>query len=309
MAIDRHVAVALRRVLIACCAPAASSARRGRSRSTLARPRLGAGPPQRPWRLVRLRRRRRVGDAGGAGHRGPGRRSRYRRGRSGRRRAVVVCGARDSRGARAGGGIEPALGTTWPRRVSPESRARVRGRRRAGSWTSCRWRRRAQGHALLIDCRSLEHPRRSNSRSRAIVVFDSGVRRELATSAYNERRAACERVVAALRTRTPGCGRCVTLDDADAGRAGGVAGRRSMCGAPSHVVAENRRPAALADASRPAISPRPARLMMHSHASLRDLYEVSTPELDTFVDLAIEQPGCTGARLTGAGFGGWRSPW
>ena len=44
--------------------------------------------------------------------------------------------------------------------------------------------------------------------------------------------------------------------------------------------------------------------MMHSHASLRDLYEVSSPELDALVDLAIEQPGCSGARLTGAGFGG-----
>ena len=44
--------------------------------------------------------------------------------------------------------------------------------------------------------------------------------------------------------------------------------------------------------------------MMHSHASLRDLYEVSSPELDALVDLAIVQPGCTGARLTGAGFGG-----
>ena len=44
--------------------------------------------------------------------------------------------------------------------------------------------------------------------------------------------------------------------------------------------------------------------MMHSHASLRDLYEVSSPELDALVDLAIAQPGCTGARLTGAGFGG-----
>ena len=44
--------------------------------------------------------------------------------------------------------------------------------------------------------------------------------------------------------------------------------------------------------------------MMHSHASLRDLYEVSSPELDALVELAVEQPGCTGARLTGAGFGG-----
>ena len=72
----------------------------------------------------------------------------------------------------------------------------------------------------------------------------------------------------------------------------------------SHVIAENRRPAAMADAFASGDLARAGRLMMHSHASLRDLYEVSTPELDALVDLAVEQPGCTGARLTGAGFGG-----
>ena len=44
--------------------------------------------------------------------------------------------------------------------------------------------------------------------------------------------------------------------------------------------------------------------MMHSHADLRDLYKVSLPELDMLVELAVAEPGCTGARLTGAGFGG-----
>jgi galactokinase len=72
----------------------------------------------------------------------------------------------------------------------------------------------------------------------------------------------------------------------------------------AHVVAESRRPLAMAQAFADNDLERAGRLMMHSHASLRDLYEVSSPELDTLVDLAIEQPGCTGARLTGAGFGG-----
>jgi galactokinase len=72
----------------------------------------------------------------------------------------------------------------------------------------------------------------------------------------------------------------------------------------SHVIAENRRPSGLADAFAARDLERAGRLMMHSHASLRDLYDVSAPELDTLVELAIEQPGCTGARLTGAGFGG-----
>ena len=72
----------------------------------------------------------------------------------------------------------------------------------------------------------------------------------------------------------------------------------------AHVVAENRRPLELANAFAVGDLQRAGRLMMHSHASLRDLYEVSSPQLDTLVELAIEQPGCTGARLTGAGFAG-----
>jgi galactokinase len=72
----------------------------------------------------------------------------------------------------------------------------------------------------------------------------------------------------------------------------------------SHVIAENQRPAALADAFLAGDLPRAGRLMLHSHASLRDLYEVSSPELDALVDLASAEPGCAGARLTGAGFGG-----
>ena len=70
------------------------------------------------------------------------------------------------------------------------------------------------------------------------------------------------------------------------------------------MIAENRRPAALADAFAAGNLERAGRLMLHSHASLRDLYEVSLPELDALVELATAEPGCAGARLTGAGFGG-----
>jgi galactokinase len=125
----------------------------------------------------------------------------------------------------------------------------------------------------------------------------------LATSAYNDRRAACERVVAALQTRHAWVRALRDVDDALLAEAVAsldpVDVRRA-----SHVIAENRRPAALADAFACGNLERAGRLMMHSHASLRDLYQVSVPELDALVDLAIVQPGCTGARLTGAGFGG-----
>ena len=163
-----------------------------------------------------------------------------------------------------------------------------------------------EGCALLIDCRSLGIRDVPIPESARIVVFDSGVRRELTTSAYNDRRASCERVVAALQNaRTRGSGRCVTPTtrcwQSRRRRWSPVDVRRA-----SHVIAENRRPAAMADAFASGDLARAGRLMMHSHASLRDLYEVSTPELDALVDLAVDQPGCTGARLTGAGFGGSR---
>jgi galactokinase len=160
-----------------------------------------------------------------------------------------------------------------------------------------------EGHALLVDCRSLDVRHVPIPESARILVFDSGVRRELSSSAYNDRRAACERVVAALRQRYSWVHALRDADDAllaeVAGSLAPVDVRRA-----SHVVAENRRPLELAAAFEANDLERAGRLMMHSHASLRDLYDVSSPELDALVDLAIEQPGCTGARLTGAGFGG-----
>ncbi len=147
-----------------------------------------------------------------------------------------------------------------------------------------------KGCALLIDCRSLDTRDVPIPDTARILVFDSGVRRELTTSAYNERRASCERVVAALRKRHAWVRALRDADDAllaeVAASLDPVDVRRA-----SHVIAENRRPAALADAFAAGNLERAGRLMMHSHASLRDLYEVSSPELDTLVELAIEQPG------------------
>jgi galactokinase len=160
-----------------------------------------------------------------------------------------------------------------------------------------------EGCALLIDCRSLETRDVPIPETARILVFDSGVRRELAASAYNDRRAACERVVAALQTRHAWVRALRDVDDAllaeVAASLDPVDVRRA-----AHVIAENRRPAALAEALAGSDLERAGRLMMHSHASLRDLYEVSSPELDALVELAILQPACMGARLTGAGFGG-----
>lgn len=145
-----------------------------------------------------------------------------------------------------------------------------------------------EGHAQLIDCRSLSATPIAIPRSLGVVVVHSGVARTLAGSEYAERRAACE--AAAARLGVPAL-RDATVDAvADDPRA-------------RHVVSENARVQAFADALRAGDTDRLGPLMVASHASLRDDFQVSTPELDLLVDLLVEH-GALGARLTGAGFGG-----
>jgi galactokinase len=157
--------------------------------------------------------------------------------------------------------------------------------------------------ALLLDCRSLTTEDVPVPEDAGVVIVYSGVSRTLAASAYNDRRAACERAVAAIRQIEPSVR---ALRDVDAAlldrtktRMDEVAFRRA-----SHVIAENARPGQLAAALREDDLAAAGRLMIDSHASLRDLYEVSSGELDLLVTLAMAEPGCHGARLTGAGFGG-----
>jgi galactokinase len=159
------------------------------------------------------------------------------------------------------------------------------------------------GCALLLDCRSLATEPVPLPAGTAVVVMDTGARRHLAGSAYNDRRAACEAAVAALRALDPGV---AALRDVSAellergrGRLDPVVFRRAC-----HVVSENRRPRQMADALGAGDLGEAGRLMNDSHASLRDLYEVSCEELDVITDLARRQSSCYGARMTGAGFGG-----
>jgi galactokinase len=159
------------------------------------------------------------------------------------------------------------------------------------------------GRALLLDCRSLEVQAIPLPAHVAVVVMDTGVRRSLAASAYNDRRASCEKAVELLRPVWPSLRalRDVTPDmlQAERGRLDERTWKRA-----AHVVAENVRPLAAADALRHADVDTAGALMNDSHASLRDLYEVSCDELDFMVERAVAQPGCHGARMTGAGFGG-----
>jgi len=158
-------------------------------------------------------------------------------------------------------------------------------------------------HALLLDCRSLSHsPVRFPDES-MVVVMDTGAPRTLAGSAYNERSASCRAAVEGLQNADPGIRalRDVTTDFLEANREllDETTYRRAR-----HVVEENARPLAMADALSSGDLNQAGRLMDESHFSLRDLYEVSSRELDLFTDLARDHAACYGARLTGAGFGG-----
>jgi galactokinase len=155
-----------------------------------------------------------------------------------------------------------------------------------------------EGHALLIDCRSLDAMPVPLPAGSVAVVLDTGTRRQLVDSAYNERRAACEATarhlgVEALRDVTP------ERLEAARERLPEVPYRRAR-----HVVTENTRVLAAAEAMRAGNPERLGALMLQSHESLRQDYEVSSPALDAFVDEAVHHGACYGARMTGAGFGG-----
>jgi galactokinase len=160
-----------------------------------------------------------------------------------------------------------------------------------------------EGRGLLLDCRSLETRHVRLPEHLRVVVMNSGVRRSLATSAYNERRGACERAVAAVQEIDPSVRALRDVDETLLARAASsmddVAFRRA-----THVVRENLRPVRLAGSLERDDCLEAGCTMVESHESLRDLYEVSCPELDRLVTIALAQPGCYGARLTGAGFGG-----
>ncbi|MGH2443614.1 MAG: galactokinase, partial [Chloroflexota bacterium] len=152
------------------------------------------------------------------------------------------------------------------------------------------------GSALFIDCRSLDAqqlPLPLEASGLALLVCDTGVKRDLRDSGYNERRAACDRAAAALGVPA--------LRDATAQSIESLSGEERRCA--QHVVGENKRVRLAAGALSRTDFTEFGRLMYESHNSLRDTFRVSTAELDTFVEVAARSVAL-GARLTGAGFGG-----
>jgi galactokinase len=154
------------------------------------------------------------------------------------------------------------------------------------------------GHALLIDCRSLETRSVPLPPGTAVVILDTSTRRGLVDSAYNDRRAHCEAAAQALGVEAL---RDVTLDDFErqAHLLEPLIRRRAR-----HVVTENARTLEAAAAMERGDAARMGVLMNESHTSLRDDFEVSRRELDVIVELAQAHAACHGARMTGAGFGG-----
>lgn len=149
------------------------------------------------------------------------------------------------------------------------------------------------GHALLIDCDTLDVEPVPVPVDAEIVVVDSGERRTLAGSAYATRRRQCEEAAGRI-------GPLRRADEHDVARLGDPVLRRRA----RHVVTENARVAAFAVALAQGDLVAAGALMGDSHRSLRDDFEVSTPALDALVEALVATPGVFGARLTGAGFGG-----
>jgi galactokinase len=153
-------------------------------------------------------------------------------------------------------------------------------------------------HALLIDCRSEEVTPVPLPPGAAIVVADSGVKRALAGSAYDERRAESEEAARRLGARTL---RDVSI--ADFARRGASL-PEPLRRRARHVVGENARVLGTVDALRRGDLEGAGAHLNASHDALRDDYEVSAPELDLLVEAANGVPGVYGARMTGGGFGG-----
>lgn len=155
-------------------------------------------------------------------------------------------------------------------------------------------------HVIELDCRTLDfEPLPFISDEHRLVIMDTRKPRQLSASKYNERYDECAAAAEIIRAHKP----LVNLSAAEPADLHLIEDpllkRRA-----THVVSENRRVRETADALRRHDMRELGRLLSESHQSLRDNYEVTGPELDTIVDVALKVPGCAGARMTGAGFGG-----
>lgn len=160
-----------------------------------------------------------------------------------------------------------------------------------------------EGHVLCFDTRSLEWTAIEMPPGTAIVIADSGIRRRLSGSAYNDRRAACDRAVELLQKHLPGIKSLRDVSTVELAAYSAYLPTEIEHRA-EHVVKEIHRVEQAIIALKRGDAHMFGGFMFASHKSLRDLFEVSLPELDCLVEVARGLPGIYGARLTGAGFGG-----
>jgi galactokinase len=167
------------------------------------------------------------------------------------------------------------------------------------------------GHALFLDCRSLEIQHVPVPADVAVVVMDTSTRRGLVDSAYNERRSQCEQAARYFGVKAL---RDVGVNEFEERRRhhpatkGSVEGKREVSDAvwrrAKHIITEDQRVLDAIKAMHMGDIKTMGKLFNESHMSLRDDFEVTNEALNQIVESALEQGGCYGARMTGAGFGG-----
>jgi galactokinase len=157
--------------------------------------------------------------------------------------------------------------------------------------------------ALMLDCRSLDYQALTLPADISIVICNSMVKHDHAAGEYNLRRADCEDGVRLLQQFLPSIRalRDVSLADLERHRDKLPERVYRRC---RHVVTENQRVLDAAAALRTEDNAALGKLMYESHASMRDDYEISCPELDFLVEFAADSEGVYGSRMTGGGFGG-----
>ena len=156
---------------------------------------------------------------------------------------------------------------------------------------------------LLLDCRSLEWKTIPLPEDVSIVIADTSVRRKLTSGEYNKRRSACEEAVRLLKQDLPNI---KSLRDVSVEEFNRFADKlpEEVSKRARHVVEEIERSNQAESLLEAGNIQHFGKLMNQCHTSLRDLYEVSSPELNVMANIAQSLDGCYGARLTGAGFGG-----
>jgi len=159
------------------------------------------------------------------------------------------------------------------------------------------------GHALLIDCRSLEYRAQKLPAKVKLVICNTMVKHKIQTGDYNVRRAECEEAVRKLSAALP---EIRSLRDVSSEE---IARNRNLLSDTlyrrcRHIISENKRVQDVAELFEHGQVDGLRELMAASHESMRDDYEISCRELDVMVEIAGRQAGVYGARMTGGGFGG-----